>query len=212
MPFEITLFYSELIVKIILIILLVLGSTIFVLKSTTAETDSQKYFFLGISLFGYFFALTRLFFLFTDFRVESDPIYLLCWKIASVSTLIALVFFELIVEKYLVKTRYVFTSIAVIGVILMLILNLELARIFVIILSPILLFDIIGIYFWVALKNEGEPRSKALNSMASIIIIVLGTLIDGTLFASLIGFDTGVFGAALMIVGFGWYFKTNYKN
>ena len=79
-------------------------------------------------------------------------------------------------------------------------------------IAPLLLVDIMGVYIYVAWKSEGEPRQKAIRSFTGILILVLGILIDGTLVADLVGFDTGIIGAILMIVGLGLYFITNYKE
>ncbi|MHA1299708.1 MAG: hypothetical protein ACTSO9_09755 [Candidatus Helarchaeota archaeon] len=206
-----TLFWAEFVSKIILIIVLCLGGSLFLHKSIKkAEISSQKYLFLGIALFGYSFALTRFFFLITDFLGETHPDYLLFWKLAFISTLIAILFLELIIETYLVKTYYIFSAICIFGLILLLVVDLNTARIISYPLTSIFLVNIIGIYVYVGITSEGDPRTKAFLSCIGILILVVGVAVDGTFAKTLLGFDAGIIGAVIMIVGISLYFKANY--
>jgi len=207
------LFIAELVTKFILITLLIIGSSIFIRQSSNAETSAQKYFFLGISLFGFFYASSRLFFIFTDFRAEIEPIYLIFWKLAAISILVSLIFFEVIIETYITKgTKYVFTVIAIAGTVLTIFLGLNEARILSWFLSPLLLVNILGVYVYVSIKNEGDIRSKGLKSILGLGILVFGIIVDGSLVANLVGFDMGIVGAILMMIGLGIYFAVNYQE
>lgn len=209
-----TLFYAELISKIVLTTALIIGGSLFLRKSfnimKSEEVSFQKYFSLGIALFGYCYAATRIFFIFSDFLTEGNPDYLLFWRLAAISTLIALVFLEIIIETYLVKTYYFFSIVAITGAILMAIVDLNIARIISFVYIPILLINVIGMYIYVAYKSQGKTREKAIFTMLGILLLVIGIVVDGTFFKNLVGFDTGLFGAIIMLVGFTLFFKVNY--
>ncbi len=210
------LFYAELISKIILSAALVIGGFIFLRRFlkiiNKTEESFQKFFALGISLFGYFYALTRIFYIFSDFLIEGTPEHLLFWRLAALTMLIALTFLEIIIETYLVKTYYFFTLIAIIAAFLLLILPLNQARIISYTLSPTLLVNIVGIYIYVAYKSrgEGETSKKAITSMFGISLIAIGIVIDGVVIKNIVGFDTGLIGAIVMMAGLALFFKANY--
>ncbi|MHA1377155.1 MAG: hypothetical protein ACTSRG_02120 [Candidatus Helarchaeota archaeon] len=210
-PIYDTLFYAELIAKIVLIIVLCIGGVIFLIKALKkAEISSQKYLYLGIALFGFSFALTRYFFIVTDFLGESNPGYLFYWRLAFITTLIALLFLEIVIETYLVKTYYIFSILCAIGIFSLFILDLNAARILSYILTSILMVNIVAIYIYVGKSSEGEPRTKAFLSCLGILLLAFGVVVDGTFAASLLGFDAGIIGAIIMIFGLGLYFKANY--
>ncbi len=208
------LFYIELTSKIVLIVGLIIGGALFLRKSLNtikkSEVTFQKYFSLGIALFGFSYALTRVFFIFSDFLFEMTYEYLFFWRLAAVAAVVSIIFLEAIIETYLIKTHYIFTVLAIIGAILIAVLDLGLARLISYTFLPLLALDIVGIYLYVALKSEGVPRTKALQSMFGILILVAGIVIDGTFVMNFLGFDTGIIGTIVMLIGFVVFFKANY--
>lgn len=214
------IFLIEFLVKFLLVIMLFFGSSYILLKGIKkAEAKGTKYFNAGIAAFGYMYAFTRIFFLVTDFYVffvlggtESlgDPMYLIFWKLASISSLIALIFFEIVLETYLVKTKYIFTGLAILATILVVILPISLARIVVNPVMILLLGHVIGLYLYVAVKSSGEVRNKAIYCIIGIGLLAAGVLIDGSFMINIFGLDTGFIGGILMNIGLGMYFLTNY--
>ncbi len=207
-----TLFWAEFYSKLVLIGFLCVGGALFINKSYKAEISSQKYFSLGLTLFAYLYALTRFFFIITDFMAETQPDYLIFWRLATISSFSAILFLELVIEKYLVKSYYVFSALALTGLILVTILDLSIARIISYSLSLVLMLNIVGIYIYVARNAEGDVRKKSIQSFIGILVLAVGAVVDGAFLKSLVGFDTGLFGAIIIMFGMAIFFRANYKS
>jgi hypothetical protein len=202
----------ELILKILFPIICCIGGTFLIFKGAKAEEVGQKYFFSGLGLFGYLYALTRISFLISDFTIDDPNLYPIFWRLASVISLIALLILILVLERYVVKTKYIFTILCVIGTVLTAVLQEDVARIIVVIVSGIVLIVILSIYLYIGKKSQGAPRLKALKCAISILILVFGVFIEGSFGRTLLGFDTGIIGTLIMIMDISYYFKINYST
>ncbi len=203
---------EETIAKIILIVITVIGGVLLTLKQVKLEKSGQKYFLLGIAVFAYVFALTRAIFVYTDNLGSSHPDYQFLWRLGWVMSLIAIIAIVVVIETYMVKTRYVFTVIGIIGVILTIILEQELLRFVNAGVSGVLLVDLVAAYVYVIIKSEGAPRIKATKSLLGIALLAGGLIIDGFSTQLFSGMDMSLLGVSLMVVGLVLYFVTLYRD
>ena len=203
---------AELVSKIILIIVSIVGGAILHYKAIKLEKSGQKYFFLGIAIFGYVFAVTRALFLYTDHIGSGNPSYDFLWRLAWVMSLVSITAIVIVIETYIMKTKYIFTIIAFIGIGLTIFLAISDVRYINAAVSAILLVDILAAYTYVAVKSEGELRNRALKSFLGISLVAIGLVIDGFSDQLFGGMDLSVIGASLMIIGLILYIKTIHES
>ena len=202
----------ELILKILFPIISCIGGTFLIFKGSKAEEIGQQYFFYGIGLFGYLYALTRIGFLISDFTRDNAILFPIFWRLAQIISLIALLILVLVLEKYVVKTKYIFTIICAIGTVLTAVLQRDVAKIIIIIISVIVLIVILSIYLYIGKKSQGAARIKAFKCAISIFMLAAGIFIEGSFGSTLLGFDTGILGTVIMTIGIGYYFIINYST
>lgn len=202
----------ELILKILFPIICCIGGTFLFYKGAKAEEVGQKYFFLGIGLFGYLYALTRISFLFSDFTKDDAILHPIFWRLGQVISFIALLILIFVLERYVVKTKYIFTILCAIGTVLTAVLQEDVVKIIIIIIPAIVLLVVLSIYIYVGKKSQGAPRIKSIKCAISVFILVLGIFIEGSLGRTLLGFDTGIIGTLIMMMGISYYFKINYSS
>lgn len=197
---------SEFISKIILIGVSVIGGLLLHRRAAKLEKSGRKFFFLGIAVFGYLFGLTRALFLYTDLPDvgRSNPL----WRVGWVLSLLSIAAIVVVIETYIMKTKYVFTVVAIIGVVLTILLQPDQLKLINAAVSGILLADVLAAYTYVAIKSEGTPRTRAIKSFLGISLIAVGLLIDGFSQDFFIGLDISVIGVSLMIVGLILYLRT----
>lgn len=208
------LYLAEIIYKIILAVVSIAGGTFLIIKASKSEAASQKYFLMGMGAFGYVFALARIFFVLSDLSGDiliNDFLFLIWWRLATVSSILMLVVLEIIVETYVVKTKYIFTVVATVGTILVTFLIKDLTYVVQLIVVLVCLLNIAGAYVYVAYKSTGEVRRKAIFSLAGIMTLVVGVFLEGSMGSGLLGFDTGFLGVTFMLIGILVYFGTNQK-
>ena len=182
------------------------------------EMKSQRYFKFGLAMFALMTSVTRMFFLFSDFEIRGTDIYNFYWKAAVISSIIALVFIVLVVETYLVKTKYVFSAIGMIGAVLIILVDIPTAALLNIPLYFALGGIIFVLYIYVAYKSPGTLRKKSLLMLLSLLIFFAGILFDseslfgfvGGVEGAILNIDLGIVGAICMWVGLGAYLKFNY--
>ena len=203
------LFWVEFGVKVAFACFLICMGLLFVIRRRSKERE-QGYFFIGVASFAFLSSLTRIFFLITDFQVEPSDIYNLFWKLATIASLAALVLIAILIETYFVKTRYVFTMFGLLGIGIIILANIALARQLLMPIYLIIGVEILSLYLYVAIKSPGTIRTKALLMIVSLIIFTLGIILDSeSIMQPLVGFDTGIIGAICMWIGLGAYLKLN---
>ncbi len=214
------IFWIEFCLKGAFTCFLIIMGLIFLRKGfAEKELESKRYFKLGIAMLAIMFSLTRIFFLVTDLIVEkiitTQAYYDLFWRMATISSFFALIFIAIVLETYMVKSKYIFTGIATIGTILLFFVSIEFARS---ILMP-LLYVIIGgeiflLYLYIAIKSPGDLRKRALLMVLSLLIFTFGITLDTQIvkdiFVNLGLFDPGVIAVIFMWAGLGIYLKLNY--
>ena len=147
--------------------------------------------FLGQGLFMICFGLTRSLFAISDF-FTTDEYYKnvvlvaggdqfisdLFWKISTLVGILGIIFLLLVIETYLVKSRYFFTVIATIGLIVAMVSpDINFSRWATYITLPIAMFGLIVLYFYLLYKGMGVVRKKAGVSVLGLFLLGVGTLL-----------------------------------
>jgi hypothetical protein len=165
-----------------------------------------------LGLFGYFYGLARSFFLATDFIEDPSLPYSIFWRIATVFILVALLILVLILETYVVKTKYIFTVIGVIGLIFAVALKIETARWVTAVFGGISTLVIFSIYLYIVKKSVGKSRVNAMIYAICILLMAFGHFMDGIYATALLGFDAGIIATSLMTIGIVYYLKLYYSD
>ena len=195
MTLPIEVFYHEIEIgaKITTIIFCFIFALYFWNRQRTADVKSARMMFLGQGLFVFCFGLTRITFIISDyFRTDpefasivieaNEALQLLFWRISNVIGILAIIFLLIVVETYLVKSKYIFTLIATIGLILSSVLpNIDHARLVTYITLPVALVGVIALYVYLYFKASGEIRFKAGLSLDGFIIFGVGVMLDTNL-------------------------------
>ncbi len=206
------LFWAEFGVKAGFAVFLICMGLLGIRKGVQKEQE-HPYLLVGITIFAFLSSLTRIFFLITDFQVEPSGIYDLFWKLASIASLAGLILIAILIETYFVKTRYIFTGIAALGVIIIIFADIALARQLMMPFYLIIGVEIFSLYAYVAIKSPGAIRTRALLMIVGIIIYTFGIILDSeSIMQPLVGFDTGIIGAICMWIGLGYYLKLNLQE
>ena len=208
------LFWAEFWAKALFAGFLVVMGVIFLKRGLGGEEmKSQKYFKYGLAMFALMTSLTRSFFLVTDFHVEGTGIYNLFWRSAVVSSLIALIFITLVIETYLVKTKYFFTIVGIIGIVLIIFVDIPLVRQLNIPFYLLIGGEIFILYLYIAIKSPNPLRTKSLLMILSLAVFSAGIVFDSESFiVPFFGIDLGLVGVVLMWIGLGAYLKLNYTS
>ena len=226
MQLDLILNYIDYISKIVLACFCILCGILFHSNSLQSKISSQKYLLLGFALFCYAFGITRAFFLYTDYRNMSmlasigpsydqnlDSLFIIPWKFASLMSILALTFLIIVVETYIVKTRYIFSGICVFGVIaIIFIQDKNLINTISLIIFPLIVLDLLFAYIYVAIKAKGIPRKNSLLSFTSFILLGVGVFLDTELVESLIGLNISILGSISMFLAFLLFIYANYRR
>ncbi len=205
--------WAEFWVKVVFAAFMLVMGFIFLRKGFVdeEEVEGQKYFKFGVAMFALMTGMTRIFFLISDYQVPDTDMYNLFWKLAAVSSFIALIFIMIVIETYLVKTKYIFSAIGIIGTVIVSVVDISLAQILNFPLFLLLGGEVIVLYIYLTVKSSGDLRKKALLNLISLLIFAGGCLFDAeSLTFTLFGADLGLVGAILMWLGLGYYLKLNY--
>lgn len=224
------IFYHELWVgfRLTSTVLCIYFACLFWNKRRKIDFKDTRMILLGQGLFLFCFGLTRTLFAISDyFTTESgfenlvlnpDPfLYSLFWKLAAFVGILGIVFLLVVIESYLVKTHYLFTCIATIGMIIALSApDLNFSRWVTYITLPIAMIGAIFIYFYLVFKGSGVVRRRAGISIVGLILLGGGTLLGttagvGTLEA-LFGFFPKFISVLILTAGLAIYTYINAKE
>jgi hypothetical protein len=178
--------------NICLIVALIIFATFLFSKMRQKEPKSaQRNIYLGYCLFLLSYAATRIFFVFSDIEIYNagvpttllNTIYV---GIAYSFGIFGALWLILMLERYLLHTWYIFTTLALIMFIL------SIASIFSIIINQILQFVIaialpaffvivVFLYLYVAIKSSGEARKRSLGIIFGLVIMMIGFLFGSSI-------------------------------
>jgi hypothetical protein len=223
------IFYHELEVatKITAMAFCILFAGYFWNKRRHAELKSTRMVLLGQGLFVFCLGLTRVLFIISDY-FSTDPedinvvleanefLFSLFWKLSALVGILAIIFLLVVIETYLVRSRYIFSIIASIGLALALIFqDINLARWVTYITMPLALFGVLILYIYLARKGSGDIRTRAIMSVFGLLVLAAGVMLDTTsskiTLAEIFGFFPGFIPIIILISGIGIYTYYNIK-
>jgi hypothetical protein len=188
------------------IVVLLVGFVYFAAKSRQAENPATKRIKLGYGLFGLTYALTRIFFLLSDYEIASQGGTLtqlhLVWVTAAYSvTFVSLLVIYTTVERLILNRKPVLSAIAAIAFLTCLVafaltvfgvgLDLatgagphKIAQYTLYVTGPILALGIAVLYIVIVRNSTGSVRTKSALSLAGLLMIFAGLILDIDLLAS----------------------------
>jgi hypothetical protein len=183
----------------LLIVSMIIFAVFMFLKRRDKELSSaQKNIKLGYCLFLLSYGITRLFFIFSDFEIYSVPpptsetfmstIYV---GIAYAFGILGAIWLIVMIERYLLHTKYIFTIISII------IFGLSIISIFAIIstdlLTTIIAFSlpvffgiVVILYLYVAINSTGDVRKRSLGVVLGLLIMMLGFILGSSLMGGIL--------------------------
>ncbi len=189
------------------IIVLIVGFVVFAIKSRQAENPATKRIKLGYGLFGLTYAMTRIFFLFSDYETalhggDYTQLHLVWVTAAYCVTFVSLLVIYTTVERLILHRKPILTAIAAAAFIVCLValvltmLNVgldvvnntgphQIARYTLYITGPILAFGLALLYIVIVRISTGTVRSKATFSLIGLVLIMVGMLLDMDALAAL---------------------------
>ena len=195
-----------------LIIALIIFAVFLFLKMREKEPGSaQRKIYLGYCLFLLSYACTRLFFVFSDIEIYSakisetflNTIYV---GIAYSFGIFGALWLILMLERFLLHTRYIFTVVAIIMLILSVLsifimaLN-QILQVAIAITLPAFFLIVLFLYLYVAVKSSGEARKRSLGIITGLFIMMVGFLFGSSLVGAFLD-PLGLYVARILIEPF----------
>ncbi|MHA1129950.1 MAG: hypothetical protein ACTSQI_05115 [Candidatus Helarchaeota archaeon] len=224
MSLNLVLYGLDVAARTLVIVFSFIFAVFFWRRRSELEMRSSRMVFLGQGMFVGCYGVTRLFFLFQLYFKEGYYVDIfpnavmsdIIWKISTAIGILAIVFLLIVIETYLVKSRYIFSLVALVGCILSLILPVDDARIVTYIALPIAMIGVIALYAYLFFKSSGELRKKVSWSLNGFIIFGVGVVIDTefgkNFLLNWIGIVPPFLAEVLMIVGLAIYTYYNIKD
>lgn len=197
---------------------------IFFFKKYRSSEETQAKFYLGLAAFCLCFAIMRMWFLFSDFVEEGiwaisslGPFVIdadFYWRLAAIFGIGAVLGVLFVIERYMVKTRYIITLITSIGLVIALVFPVTpIGRTATYIFTPIGVLGIIGLYAYLIKNSAGLIRTKTILAMVGIFIIFLGFVADTDFGQSIFALPieiVGIIATVCMLIG-GLIFVQGYR-
>ncbi|MHA1681787.1 MAG: hypothetical protein ACTSUE_12325 [Promethearchaeota archaeon] len=175
-------------------------------KSSKAELMGTKRIYQGYGLFTLCYALTRIFFLGSDYEMAISCEFFTCeptilhniYVVAAYTvTTASLVFIFFSIEKYILNRRRVFMVVALIslvvdlGALILTIFNISaveaksVAQYVLYVTGPILAIALVSLYLIIIKSSTGDIRKKAILTFLGILLIVAGLFLDMDLLSTM---------------------------
>lgn len=178
-------------------ILLLFGFIYLFVKARSVEFITTKRIIQGYGLFALCFALTRIFFLISSLDnvlayPEDGPMSAFWALWGYTVTMASLVFVFLVVEKYILQRKLIFTIVAVISLcadifaIVLVLLGIDLGPVpandialyVQYVAAPILGIAICVLYLVIIKNAAGDVRKTAIYTFIGILLILVGIILD----------------------------------
>ncbi|HUX99828.1 MAG TPA: hypothetical protein VMV49_09760 [Candidatus Deferrimicrobium sp.] len=213
--------------KILAAVFCIIFAGYFWKRRQKAEMKSTRMIFLSQGLFVLCFGITRLIFLASDYFspyvdislviYQDEALYFTLWKISTLIGILAIIFLLVVIETYLVKSRYILTGTASVGLIVALLsMDQDFSRLVTYVTLPIAMFGVIFLYAYLFFKGSGDIRKKAGLSLDGFIIFGIGVILDTTVGKELLegwGIPLPAFiPVMIMIIGLAIYTYFNIKE
>ncbi|MFX0103048.1 MAG: hypothetical protein ACFFCS_26010 [Candidatus Hodarchaeota archaeon] len=168
--------------SIAMVIVALLIGLIVLTKIPKTKMKTSKYYLLGISFVGIFIGVSRGIFLYHDYFAP-DSLDLLLWKLANITTFIALTSLAFTIERFIFqKTKMVITIIGIASIILMIFVEKPIASVLVTVTTATLVLLPFIIYIYMAKISTGAVRNRALIIILGILLIFIGQVGGSVLF------------------------------
>ncbi len=184
-----------------LIVALAIFAGFFILRSRKEEKGSaQRNIFLGYCLFLCSYAITRIFFVFSDVELWFaydhhgltntilNEIYVGIGYSAGILGALCLL---IMIERYLIRTRYIF-SILAIGIFILSVISIfpliptDIPQTIITVVFPVFFGVILLLYLYVVFKSAGEARKKAIGIVLGLLVMIVGFLFGSALIGDFI--------------------------
>ncbi|MHA1309773.1 MAG: hypothetical protein ACTSWR_10305 [Candidatus Helarchaeota archaeon] len=174
------------IIIIIMILILIVFCILFFYKGLKDDDNNIKKINYGYGIFIFGYALTRIFFLFSDYERFLNGLTNLHYMYVSIAytiSMFALLVISLVIERYLVKFKYIFVISSAIALLFSIIslfaLEIQsITQIIMYIAAGIVLLGIIGMYIYLVIKLSGKYRRRALGALFGFLLIAIGLILD----------------------------------
>ncbi|NVM30944.1 MAG: hypothetical protein HWN65_19035 [Candidatus Helarchaeota archaeon] len=207
------IFNVRVIFNICLIVSLIIFALYLFIKRRREDPGSRTpTIFLGYAVFLICYSITRIFFVFSDFEVytwsttttELNTIYV---GLAYSFGILGAICLFIIIERYLVHTKYGFTILGIVVLIMSLlstfsIIVTEVPQTIITIVFPLFFAIIVLLYVYVAIKAMGEPRRRALGIVLGLLVMMLGFLLGSSLIGNLLDPIGGFYEIRILIEPF----------
>ncbi len=167
---------------------------------------AKRQFYLGVALFFFFYGLSKFLHFYAEMVVtKADTVnYDIWWVLGAVPSYVAFTFLIFVIERNIVKTKYVFTIIMLALDILVVVLPPVIARYTAYFVSPLAGAFLIGIYAYLAQTVPGIRRTSQVRLIGLILFfgglgLQITPIIDWVV--GTFGFDMRPFANILLIVG-----------
>ena len=178
----------------------VIFGTLLIRKVKTEDlTRPQTEYYLGLVTFILVHFISRIFFYINDFKLGNPDLY---WELGALIGLISLVPLLYAIERNIyTRSKFLFTILTVIFIILLYVLPLEYKP-----LNQTIIVTIVGafiplIYLYVAIKSTGSIRKNTLLIAGGIFIFLLGLTAHHKLYFPIDGFIYLILSPLLMLSG-----------
>ncbi|MBD3227698.1 MAG: hypothetical protein GF329_05875 [Candidatus Lokiarchaeota archaeon] len=135
---------------------------------------AQRDYFLGMVVFIVVHMISRIFYMLYDFYYINGSPYVPFWDIGAAIGAASVVFLLFAIERHMLKkTKYLFTILSIITVVLYFVIY-QYRDIVQLIMIPIVAIVVPLIYVYTAIKSTGQIRKTSIIIAIGIIIFILG--------------------------------------
>ncbi len=188
------------------IFLVVFGTLLLLKARKERKFMAKRQFYLGVALFFFFYGFSKFMHFIADMIVGVGDIvnYPIWWLAGTLPSYVAFTFLIFVIERNIVKTKYVFTIILIAIDVLVLVLPFDIARFITYVGSPLVGVFLVGIYIYLAQTVPGIRRTSQKRLIGLILFFAgLGLQIMAihTLISTNFGFMIRPFANILLILG-----------
>ncbi len=188
------------------IFLVIFGALLLIKARAERKFMAKRQFYLGVALFFFLYGLSKFVHYYADMIVGvGDTVnYPIWWVAGSLPSYVAFSFLIFVIERNIVKTKYIFTIIMLAIDVLVVVLPYETARNTAYIASPLAGVFLIGIYVYLAQTVPGIRRTSQKRLIGLILFFAglgLQIMVIHTWISVMWGFQIRPIANILLILG-----------
>jgi len=197
---------------IITAIILAIFGLLMIDRSKRQKIKMKKSFYLGIAFFYLLYGISKFFHYYGEIILGFEhPNYPFFWKLGTVPTYIAFTSLIYVVERFTIKTKFIFTVSMIVVDILVLLLPYDIALYIGYFGTPFAAFYLIGVYLYLGIKVPGIRKTSILKFLW-LFTYFIGFGLNIRVLQDLVGFKIRVIGNFLLIIGGFLYIKQNLQE